>query len=135
MKATSFWILLAATVILLGRLGVDYAAHVLEKRFEVGDATIRIRVGDPNYLSDEVVTQYVRFALLSNSIDPANWSFVPVLQDSNTMVSRSGKGSNFASLQLRRVNTNAVVPGIGDKLRVSLEVTNFNVRIKLRRPK
>ena len=135
MKAVGYWVLLAATAVLLSVAGPWLFERALARQFFVGEASISLGA-DNAMLTDAMVTQVVAFALLSNSIPPQGWVFVPSAQDPSSVVSHYNVHSNHVSVML----TSAVAHVFsGNRARTRLiariEFTNGAANVRLGFPK
>jgi hypothetical protein len=122
MKGAGFILLLIA-VLLLAFLGYEHGGGFLTRRHRIGEAIIR----NPD-LSERGVTQVVYLALISNSLVPSQWRFMPTPQDTTSVVNRNILNSNSASVMMSNIES-------GAKLIASLEVSNGVASVRLSRPK
>jgi hypothetical protein len=119
---------LLLTIALLTFVVFHYGDRILRSQRMVGKATIRLAESDAAILTESLSTQLVTFAMASNSLAPADWRFVPSVQDTNMLITTNVGRTNRASLVLTNI-TNA------RRLIANLELTNRTAKVLLSWPK
>ena len=116
------------TIALLTFVVFHYGDRILRSRHMIGQATIRLAESDAAILTESLSTQLVTLAMASNSLSPADWRFVPSIQDTNMLITPNVRHTNRASLRLTNI-TNA------RRLIANLDLTNRTAKVVLSWPK